>query len=322
MIHLPDPTRSPAGPTPDRRPTDSGFTLVELLVVIGIIALLISILLPALNSARRAGHVVKCLSNVRQLAMATTNYIAENKGSLPEAMYNNKSIISPRAAGAASWTPLSATSSVYVAAFPNTSVLPSIGELLAPFVSKDGRGVWECPTGFEGKDSFTWVGPDPMTGTAAPSEWLPNYYYMANKLYLPFSVPSVAATRVKSPDGVAAPFNAADWTVRNIGGMKATKCRSITNQGASEIVIFAEYKSFFHTTVFRDVYQLRDGEKQKYAGNFAFLDGHAETRRYNDRDGYMSVQHAPIRQTWYGVDFAQAFPEQYDPANLYPKTNN
>ncbi len=101
---------------------NSAFTLVELLVVIGIIALLISILLPALNSVRAKAKVVKCSSNIRQIILGSLEYAADNKGYLP-----------PRQN--AGYAPLSNSGQEYVDLFYNTSatnyIASNIGALIA-----------------------------------------------------------------------------------------------------------------------------------------------------------------------------------------------
>ncbi|HZZ43319.1 MAG TPA: prepilin-type N-terminal cleavage/methylation domain-containing protein [Tepidisphaeraceae bacterium] len=122
-----------------KRKLTSGFTLVELLVVIGIIALLISILLPALNKARDTAKTVSCLSNLRQCSIALNMYANEHKGWMPFPTTALGSDVSTPAGEGNCWFFLI---DPYIGAKPNPN---------DPITSKDAGGrtlgrVKQCPS--------------------------------------------------------------------------------------------------------------------------------------------------------------------------------
>jgi len=66
-----------------KKPSVHGFTLIEMLVVIAIIALLVSILTPAVNRALENARRVGCISNLRSLGQATLTYVVDNNQRIP-----------------------------------------------------------------------------------------------------------------------------------------------------------------------------------------------------------------------------------------------
>jgi prepilin-type N-terminal cleavage/methylation domain-containing protein/prepilin-type processing-associated H-X9-DG protein len=120
-----------------------GFTLVELLVVIGIIALLIAILLPALQSAQRQARMVQCQSNMKQVAMALIMYFDQNKGGHIPAM------IAPNVANSGYptglWWPTELVKQGYIKA-PSIYSAPNSAFSDRQF---DRRNPFRCPEGVD-----------------------------------------------------------------------------------------------------------------------------------------------------------------------------
>src|SRR4051812_26038808 len=124
----------------ERKRYVSGFTLVELLVVIGIIALLISMLLPVLGRAREGGNTVKGFAQLGQIGKACQMYSNDNKGYTIPAAYRN-----PDASTKESW----ATILVNEKYLPVPNPTPqSLADTTAPQSS-----VFWCPNGLW---DYTW----------------------------------------------------------------------------------------------------------------------------------------------------------------------
>jgi len=120
------------------------FTLVELLVVIGIIALLIGLLLPSLTKARASSHATACLSNLRQLGIAHQMYVNDSGGYIVPAGYRDK-------AAAPNTTENWATIFVYLK-YVQVPVTTAIAD--AP----TGNSVFRCP---DGQDQSRFLSNDP-----------------------------------------------------------------------------------------------------------------------------------------------------------------
>ena len=123
-----------------------GFTLVELLVVIGIIAVLMGLLLPALNAARESSRSTQCLSNLRQMVIMSNIYVTSYKGRYPIAQYH-----------------VSDPPTLYTYCWDLTTIYGPASTQVVPGLLWDGKGpmeVQQCPS-YERDESADY---DPFTG--------------------------------------------------------------------------------------------------------------------------------------------------------------
>jgi len=106
------------------RKRPGAFSLVELLVVLGILALLIAMLMPSLNKARASAKQIKCAAQLRQLGVALVNYANNNRGSFP---------------AWSGWHTLAGNT-------PDDEP-PDVGWMIkvAPYASNPITGCWDCP---------------------------------------------------------------------------------------------------------------------------------------------------------------------------------
>lgn len=296
----------------------SGFTLVEMLVVVGIIGVLMAILLPALTGARRAALVTKCANNLRQVGMAVSQYLSDYDQMLPGGRPSNGI----------------AGSHVRGDLDPDEADrYEVIGDQLDRYLRHDVR-IWRCPAArvvrfaasgapviVENGARPGGIGNDAALDLFGPAgKWRPGYLYISTRDWDTFSDCIPVEFRKQWKD---------DWMARNVGGLKTNQLNTLAAQAPSEIVLFFDYFSKFHShKAVDDVYEVpqktsqfdgarpTDINREKFQSNFLYLDGHVEAKQYGWVGGLLNVLHRPIKQKWADGDWYYAYQPGY--VHQYP----
>lgn len=265
---------------PHRHRRIVGFTLVELLIVIGIIAVLISLLLPALSGAQRQAKSAKCLANLRSIGQAFQLYEADHKGYWPVAVH---------------WAPTQANNETRWPDMIAKHVASVRGNLSSQDVSSlKGTVVWGCPA---------WTGSYEATGSASTfAEGVRTGYGMQ---YTPIDRQPKNMAYIDTRTTPGKYVHSRDWRVR--GAERALLADSITHileapdtldKSSKWQPYDGAYVSGMFTFDARRHGKVSIKKEQTWNGrygNMLFCDGHAAT--VNVREAYNAVRNPGSNST-------------------------
>lgn len=301
----------------------AAFTLVELLVVVGIIALLVSILLPALAKSIDSARTISCLSNLRQLAMANMAYVGDTAGYNVPGGYNyqaNASTVTRRDTWAAIL--------VYRKYLPETKPSPWQWN----WAKMTGSAVLRCPAGTDfpisagGTPNFNNFAYATVDGTGllphAEECWLPDNVNNNWRVQSWYSCNAVGSDNDSRPGTNATQYWPMTFYPPTISSTvqpngKLPKYSDVTKP--SETVMFYEGMVDGAFWSSNNTMQVIARHNQLKYSNVVFFDGHAETLPCAFRSGDNVFPMPTDYGTWFGYANNSATASTLNAKYPYPK---